>query len=51
MADDSVKVCENPPCGCPATEGEDYCSASCEGSGSTVQIDCDCGHETCGGNF
>lgn len=51
MADDNEKQCENPSCTCPAQPGGKYCSASCEGSGSTIELDCDCGHEACGGNF
>ncbi len=50
MAEDNVNVCKNPPCGCAVTD-EKYCSAACEGAGDSVQIDCDCGHETCGGDF
>jgi hypothetical protein len=45
------KICKNPPCGCPATEGSKYCSTSCEGTGNTIELDCDCGHEDCSGNF
>jgi hypothetical protein len=52
MADDNGKnKCRNPACTCPPQEGGKYCSASCEGSGKTIEIDCDCGHEACGGNF
>ena len=52
MADDTDQnQCKNPSCTCPAQPGGKYCSASCEGSGSTIELDCDCGHEACGGNF
>ena len=52
MADDKdKKICKNPTCGCPATEGSKYCSTSCEGTGDTIELDCDCGHEDCSGNF
>jgi len=52
MADDNgQKKCKNPACTCPPQEGGKYCSASCEGSGQTIEIDCDCGHDACGGNF
>ncbi|HEU4766380.1 MAG TPA: hypothetical protein VFS77_03370, partial [Pyrinomonadaceae bacterium] len=51
MADDNVKTCKNPACTCPPQEGGKYCSASCEGSGDTIELDCDCGHDACGGNF
>ena len=45
------KICKNPPCGCPATQGSKYCGPSCEGTGSFIELDCDCGHEECTGNF
>lgn len=51
MADDNGKKCKNPPCSCPPQPDGKYCSASCEGAGKTIEIDCDCGHETCSGNF
>jgi hypothetical protein len=52
MADDKDKnKCKNPPCSCPATEGSKYCSASCQGTGDTIELDCDCGHDDCSGNF
>jgi hypothetical protein len=49
MADDK-DTCGNPVCSCKPTDGK-YCSASCEGAGKTVEIDCDCGHPDCSGNF
>jgi len=52
MADDEKKnQCKNPPCTCPPQPGGKYCSASCEGTGKTIELDCDCGHPECGGNF
>ena len=51
MADDNGNTCKNPACSCPPQPDGKYCSASCEGTGSTIEIDCDCGHEACGGNF
>ncbi len=52
MADEkSVKKCENPVCTCPALPNSDYCSASCEGIGDIIEIDCECGHEACEGNI
>jgi hypothetical protein len=52
MADDKdKKKCKNPSCSCPATEGTKYCSASCQGTGDTIELDCDCGHDDCSGNF
>jgi hypothetical protein len=51
MADDNKDTCKNPTCTCPPQPGGKYCSASCEGAGKTIELDCDCGHEECGGNF
>ena len=52
MADDTEKKeCKNPTCTCPPQPGGKYCSASCEGTGKTIELDCDCGHPECGGNF
>lgn len=45
------KVCKNPPCSCPVDDDNDYCSPNCYGTGNTVQIDCDCGHPECSGDF
>jgi|GEM_PF-269670 hypothetical protein len=50
MADEKEQ-CKNPSCTCPPQPGGKYCSASCEGTGKTIELDCDCGHEECGGNF
>jgi hypothetical protein len=36
MADE--KKCKNPPCSCPPQEGGKYCSASCEGTGDTIEL-------------
>lgn len=49
MADENT--CKNPSCTCVPQPGDKYCSASCEGAGDTIEIDCDCGHPECGGNF
>ena len=51
MADDKEKKCKNPACSCPPQPDGKYCSASCEGTGDTIEIDCDCGHPECTGNF
>jgi hypothetical protein len=52
MADEKeVKTCGQAACNCPTEAGEKYCSASCEGSGQTIQLDCDCGHDACGSDF
>ncbi|MDX6385799.1 MAG: hypothetical protein QOK48_3372 [Blastocatellia bacterium] len=45
------KKCKNPPCSCPQPPDGKYCSASCEGTGDTIELDCDCSHEQCQGNF
>lgn len=50
MAEEKEK-CQNAPCSCKPQAGDKYCSASCEGVGDTVEIDCDCGHPECSGNF
>jgi hypothetical protein len=50
MADEK-DTCKNPVCGCAPQPDGKYCSASCEGAGKTIEIDCDCGHPECGGNF
>jgi hypothetical protein len=51
MADDKENQCKNPPCSCPATADGKYCSAACAGTGDVVQLDCDCGHPDCTGDF
>ena len=54
MADetkDGGKVCANPPCSCVVEKGEKYCSVHCQSTEHTVQIDCDCGHADCKGDF
>ena len=50
MADEKDK-CKNPVCSCPPQPDGKYCSASCEGAGDTIELDCDCGHPECSGNF
>ena len=54
MADetrDEGKTCANAPCSCPAEKGEKFCSVHCQSTGNTTQIDCDCGHAACAGDF
>lgn len=51
MAENDQNICEHPACSCPVGEDDDYCSATCQGAGGTMQIDCDCGHEACSGDF
>jgi hypothetical protein len=51
MADKERPKCAHASCTCPADEDSKYCSAYCEGKGSTVTIDCDCGCPTCGSNI
>jgi hypothetical protein len=48
---DEAKTCKHSACSCPVEGKDDYCSASCQGAGSTLQIDCDCGHPACKGDF
>jgi len=45
------KKCKNPSCTCPPQPDGKYCSASCEGTGNVIELDCDCGHPECRGNF
>jgi hypothetical protein len=42
-----AKKCAHPNCSCSVTEGEKYCSISCETSEVTPEIDCKCGHPAC----
>jgi hypothetical protein len=52
MADEKEqRTCKSETCSCPVPEGQKYCSASCEGKGGTIELDCDCGHPDCSGNF
>jgi hypothetical protein len=59
MADETVRdsndrdanTCKNAPCTCPVDKGEKYCSVHCDSTAGHTQIDCDCGHDTCGGDF
>ena len=52
MADDKeARTCDNAACNCPVPEDAKYCSASCEGGRGIVEIDCDCSHPECAGNF
>jgi hypothetical protein len=44
---DETKKCEHPACICPAAEGSNYCSTSCEDAGDTTEISCNCGHPGC----
>jgi hypothetical protein len=59
MADETVRdadvksanTCKNAPCTCPVEKGEKFCSVHCQSTEHNIQIDCDCGHETCAGDF
>lgn len=51
MADDREEKCGNAPCSCKPQSGEKYCGVVCEGKGETIELDCDCGHPDCSGNF
>jgi hypothetical protein len=44
---DKGKKCKHPSCVCNAREGSDYCSAYCEGQGTTPDLECQCGHPDC----
>ncbi len=48
---EETETCSNPPCGCAPSNDTKYCSAYCEGVGDTIELDCDCGHDSCSGNF
>ncbi len=48
---DKQKKCAHPSCTCIADEGSKYCSAYCEGTGQTVEIDCNCGCPECGSDI
>ena len=54
MADerrDDGNTCANSPCTCPVEKGEKYCSVHCQSTANATQIDCDCGHPSCKGDF
>lgn len=48
---EEAKKCKNPPCSCEPRGDSKYCSTSCEGVGNTIELDCDCSHPECHGNF
>jgi len=50
-ADKPANSCKNPPCTCPVEKGEKFCSVHCQSTEHNIQIDCDCGHDTCKGDF
>lgn len=41
------KKCAHPSCQCQAREGSKYCSPYCQAAGTTVEIQCNCGHAEC----
>ena len=41
--------CKHPNCSCHVKSGESYCSAQCEASAQTPDIDCKCNHPGCAG--
>jgi hypothetical protein len=45
-----AKKCDNPACTCIPPKGENYCSAHCEALKGAVEISCQCGHASCGGD-
>ena len=48
MAADESKKWAHPPCTCTTKSGK-YCSPQCEAMEKTPDIDCRCGHASCGG--
>ena len=44
-------TCANPPCTCVVDKKGEYCGVSCQSTSGTTQIDCDCGHGGCKGDF
>lgn len=46
-----VKSCKNPPCSCEIPNDENYCSTSCAVMGKSTNIDCECGHPDCKGDY
>lgn len=52
MADEKEgRTCANPTCSCKVQDGQKFCSTSCEGKGKVVELDCECGHPQCSGDF
>jgi hypothetical protein len=46
----NTKKCANAACTCVPADKSKYCSAHCEGVADKVEIACQCGHASCGGN-
>jgi len=44
------KKCDNPACGCMASENSKYCSAHCEAIAEKTEVVCTCGHPGCRGD-
>jgi len=50
MATAEETKCAHPQCNCPASEGQQYCSTSCEQSdrsGQSASAQCGCNHQQC----
>lgn len=45
------KKCANPACTCIPPKGDKFCGAHCEGLKGTVEVSCQCGHTSCGGDI
>jgi len=45
------RICKNAPCSCAVEGKEKFCSVHCASTEHNVQIDCDCGHGDCKGDF
>jgi hypothetical protein len=48
--DDTKKTCARETCGCPAPEGDKFCSEECENAQKVhmMEIGCTCHHPACG---
>ena len=49
MAANDSKRCAHPSCTCRAAADSKYCSTECAAMEETPDIDCRCGHPSCGG--
>jgi metallothionein len=49
MTSKQGKKCAHPNCSCLVSGSESYCSAQCESTAKTPDIDCKCGHPGCKG--
>ncbi|MGB8507461.1 MAG: hypothetical protein WCD76_03570 [Pyrinomonadaceae bacterium] len=49
--DKKGRTCKNAPCSCAVPDNEKFCSVQCASTQHNIQIDCDCGHADCKGDF